>query len=108
MELHIHDLRKLCMNSRTMLTQHAFRRCLERGIEIQDMETVIMRGAIIEQYPDDTPYPSCLIFGRTPDGLPLHVVVGSDGKKLWFITSYYPDADTWEADYQTRKEGGEK
>ena len=33
---------------------------------------------IIEEYPDDFPHPSCLIFGHTKEKKILHIVVGSD------------------------------
>ena len=39
----------------------------EESGEIMDKEVfeAISMGEIIENYPDDEPYPSCLIYGRT-------------------------------------------
>ena len=31
-------------------------------------------GEVIEEYPDDKPYPSALIFGKTTTDRPLHMV----------------------------------
>jgi hypothetical protein len=61
-----------------------------------------MSGEIIEQYPDDYPYPSVLILGYS-DGKPLHVVTGVGGEKVWLITAYFPTLAQWENDYKTRK-----
>ena len=40
----------------------------------QDVFEAVTRGKIIEDYPDDEPYQSCLIYGRTSRDRPLHVV----------------------------------
>jgi len=44
--------------------------------EIRDGEVfeAISSGKIIENYPEDEPYPSCLIYGRTTKNRPLHAV----------------------------------
>jgi len=34
----------------------------------------VCSGEVIEEYPEDTPYPSVLIFGRTLITRPLHIV----------------------------------
>lgn len=63
-------------------------------------------GEIIEEYSDDVPYPSCLIFGRTQTGRPLHIVcapVEEEGR-LIIITVYQPDPTRWEADWRRRKQ----
>ncbi|MFB0533457.1 MAG: DUF4258 domain-containing protein [Anaerolineae bacterium] len=54
-------------------------------------------GEIIEDYPDDTPYPSCLVLGRTQRGRPVHVVcahVPEEDRSI-IITVYEPDPDRW-------------
>ncbi|MBW1940933.1 MAG: DUF4258 domain-containing protein, partial [Deltaproteobacteria bacterium] len=44
--------------------------------EIKDEEVfeAVSAGKIIENYPEDEPYPSCLIYGRTSENRPLHIV----------------------------------
>ncbi|MBI5411525.1 MAG: DUF4258 domain-containing protein [Nitrospirae bacterium] len=61
-------------------------------------------GEIIEEYPDDRPYASCLILGRTKAGRPLHVVcapVLGEGK-LVIITIYEPELSRWDSEYRRR------
>ena len=86
------------------MTQHAELRRRQRKISISDILQTILSGEIIEEYPDDYPYPSCLIFGYTTCGEPLHLVCGVGGGTLFLITAYRPDPERWESDWKTRKE----
>lgn len=75
----------------------------ERDISISDVESCLQTGEIIENYPDDFPHPSCLILGYTKGNKRLHIVVGSDGYTIFFITAYFPSTDKFENDLKTRK-----
>ncbi len=75
----------------------------ERDISIADAKSSLQTGEIIEEYPDDFPYPSCLVFGHTKENKILHIVVGSDSNSLFFITAYFPSTDKFEKDLKTRK-----
>ena len=47
----------------------------ERGIRRADVIRCLESGEIIEDYPDDFPHPSCLVFGRTAaNDVPLSFV----------------------------------
>jgi len=74
--------------------------------EIKDEEVceAVLSGKIIEDYPQDKPYPSCLIYGRTSVGRPLHVVCtyAEDGDKVIIITAYQPRLDRW-IDFERRR-----
>ena len=59
----------------------------------------IAKGEVIEDYPDDYPYPSCLILGEG-----IHIVAGIGDDMLWLITAYRPDLDQWSDDLKTRRE----
>ena len=63
-----------------------------------------MTGEIIEQYPDDFPFPSCLIFGYTMDNRVIHVVISSEGSCGRIITAYIPNTEKFESDLKTRRE----
>lgn len=65
----------------------------------------VCNGEIIEEYPEDMPYPSCLIFGRTIAGRPLHAVCAynKDEDITIIITAYHPDSDRW-VEYKKRRE----
>ena len=83
--------------------KHCLERMQERDISISDVESCLQTGEIIEDYPDDFPLPSCLIYGHTKENKILHIVVGSDGNIIFFITAYFPSTDKFEKDLKTRK-----
>ena len=60
-------------------------------------------SGIIEDYPDDFPHPSCLIFGYTVNNKIIHVVVSMDKESIGIITVYYPSTEKFESDLKTRK-----
>ena len=47
--------------------------------------------------PDDKPYPSCLVYGRTFNGDPIHSVWAFNEKTRYtvLITVYRPDPERW-------------
>jgi hypothetical protein len=71
-------------------------------IRVDEVLEAIDAGEIIEEYPEDEPYPSCLIFGRTGAKRPLHIVCAPvlAEQRLVVITTYQPDPDRWEADFK--------
>lgn len=75
-------------------SDHAVKRMIERSIERSEVEYVIMRGEIIEEYPDDKYFPSCLIYGKTVGGRDLHVQI-SFPPSVVLITTYEPDPEEW-------------
>ena len=63
-----------------------------------------MEGEIIEDYPDDKPFPTALFLGRR-QGDPFHVVTALDSLRgyCFVITVYRPDLNHFEPDYKTRR-----
>ena len=99
----IDDFRSLNEPSKMVITQHSRKRFSERGIVINDVCESIKSGEIIEQYPDDYPFPSCLIMGKSGNRV-IHVVASIEDGLLYIITAYIPNPDKWEEDWKTRKE----
>ncbi len=84
-------------------SKHAVDQSIIRRISIQEMKEAIMKGEIIENYPKDRYGPSCLIFGRTEAGRPLHAQCSYPSRPLIkIITLYEPDSSLW-IDFKTRK-----
>jgi len=71
---------------------------------MDDVGNVLTNGEIIEQYPSDYPFPSCLVLGHTVAGQPLHVVCGSNGEELWLVTAYFPSPAEWSDDLRQRRQ----
>lgn len=87
-----------------VLSEHAKNRCRKRQIKQKDVKNCIMTGEIIEQYPDDFPFPSCLVYGRATDNRIIHVVISSEGECGRIITAYAPNTNKFENDLKTRRE----
>lgn len=100
----IKDLKQYYLDDTVMVTQHASLRFRQRGIRMKDIRNTVMTGTIIEQYEDDTPFPSCLILGKTLLGQPLHVVMSDEGSATSIITAYIPDPKKWDATFTMRKD----
>ena len=75
---------------------------IKRNILRNDVKQVLLTGKIIEEYPTDYPYPSCLILGIISSSVPLYVVYGIGEGRLWIITAYRPDESMWDASYTKR------
>ena len=84
--------------------KHTLIRLAERNIAQDIILEVVLSGKIIEDYPQDKPFPSCLIFKIINDK-PYHAVVAFDSghKKGHIITVYQPTLDKFESDFKTRR-----
>jgi len=89
---------------RLVFRVHAIQRMYQRNITDLEVRYVIAAGEVVEEYPDDTPYPSRLLLGWH-NKRPLHVVVADncDDQENIIITAYEPDSAVWEADFKRRK-----
>jgi hypothetical protein len=83
---------------------HAIERMFHRGISKDDVRSVLEKGQVIEEYPEDQPYPSRLILGWRGTR-PLHVVASNDSNthETIIITVYEPDPAKWEAGFSRRR-----
>lgn len=106
--MQIDEIRKLIRAGHYEVSLHAQQERLEDDLDISEIETAILAGEVIENYPDDPRGPSCLIAGQVGNK-PVHVVVGwtrtrgSEGRTLRMITVYIPKAPKW-SDPRTRGE----
>ncbi len=85
------------------MSSHANLQCIERIIDSLDILEVLQHGEIIEDYPNDYPFPSCLMLGFINPNKPMHVCCGIGEGKIYIITAYYPNPKKWEPDMKTRK-----
>lgn len=85
---------------------HAIRRMVERRISRADIHQVLEQGEVVEEYPEDTPYPSRLLLGFL-DSRPIHVVAADndEAQETIIITTYEPDPDQWDPTFRRRRAG---
>ena len=95
-------------DERIAFKRHAIQRMLERGIKSDELFEALASGYVIEQYPEDYPFRSCLMLGFSAGERPLHAVVSIDEKELyvWIITVYQPNILDWKNGFAQRRTTG--
>ena len=92
----IDEIRRRVARGDLEFFQHAVDQAIIRHISVQELREAIAGGRVIEVYPEDKYGPSCLIFGVTSVGRPLHVQCSDPTRPLVkIITVYEPDAALW-------------
>ena len=99
----IGKIREYYRNDMVFATQHAMERFRQRGIKPLDIRCAVNNGEVIEQYPDDFPFPSCLIRGTDETGRILHICMSDEGSSSRIITAYVPDPEKWDETLTKRK-----
>ena len=99
----IEQFRRLNRAENYVVTMHGRRRLSERGILLSDVINAVDHGEVIETYPEDYPFPSCLILGLSIHNAYLHAVVSLNENLIYLITAYFPSPDEWEPDMKTRR-----
>ena len=102
--MNIEFLKELVKSQKIRWTNHMVIRLLQRNISQEDIENAILNGEIIEEYENDYPYPSCLVYGISLNNNIIHIVCGVNNDELWIITAYYPDKEKWDNSLKIRKE----
>ena len=72
-------------------------------ISVQEVRGVVLRGEIIEDYPEDARGHSCLMLGAGEAGRKIHVVCSPRDEYLAVITAYVPTTDEWDAEFRIRR-----
>ncbi len=101
--IEIENLQKYFLEDKIFVTEHAAERFHQRGIKISDIRHAVNFGEIIEQYPEDYPYPSCLICGKNNSDKIIHAVLSDEGTSSRIITAYFPDSEKWSEDFKMRR-----
>lgn len=99
----IDEIREKIETDQFEFSKHAVDQSIIRRISVQEVREVFANAEVIEDYPEDKYGPSCLIFGRTMAGRPLHIQCGYPSRPLVkIITLYEPDQVRW-LDFRTRR-----
>jgi hypothetical protein len=101
--IQIEKIKSLMKDDKIKWSGHILTRMQQRGIKTIDIINCISNGEIIEYYPDDYPFPSCLILGYSDAGVGIHVVCALGQDYVWMITAYYPGKNEWLKDLKTRR-----
>lgn len=108
MGVQIEDLIRAIGEGNVAITRHAEIERRADGLGYEEIYFSIVEGEIIEEYPQDKPYPSCLVYGDTFEGESVHSVWAyneSNGAAV-LITVYRPDPGRW-IEFRERRHRGE-
>ena len=91
-----------CQN--LVFSSHAIQQMFFRRISKSEVQAVIVYGEVIEENPDDTPFPSYLLLDFV-GGKPIHVVYSYDEATDtgYVVTTYIPDPKLWQINFRKRK-----
>jgi len=92
----IDEIRRRVAHGDLEFSQHAVDQAIIRHISVQELREAIAGGEVIEVYPEDKYGPSCLIFGITKVGRPIHVQCSDPSRPtVKIVTVYEPDTTLW-------------
>lgn len=93
----IQDVITAIKKKRIRITDHADEEAQADYLTFDEIFFSVLQGEVIEDYPKDKPYPSCLIYGNNFEGEPIHSVWAYNTKTSWavLITIYRPDPARW-------------
>ncbi|MBI4556644.1 MAG: DUF4258 domain-containing protein [Candidatus Hydrogenedentes bacterium] len=75
---------------------HADDERIAESLTVEQVESALLSGSIIEQDTEDPRGASCLVLGFASGGLPVHVVCGQNrSRHLIIITVYKPSMPKW-------------
>lgn len=91
------DIIEAIRANQVRITDHADEEAEADQLTFDEIYFSVFHGEIIEDYPTDEPYPSCLIYGQTFSGDPIHSVWAYNERNGWvvLITVYRPDPNMW-------------
>ncbi len=91
------ELQRAIIEGKYNITNHADEELVKDALMFADVREALMRGEVTEDYPNDFPYPSCLVFGMNAKNEPIHAVwVYATQKEIAvLVTAYRPDPRKW-------------
>ena len=92
--MNIDEIRKDFKEKQFRYTKHGLEQRINRGASPQEIEETILNGEIIESYPYDKYGQSCLVYGKTSKGRPLHIQIAFL-PIISIVTVYEPNPNEW-------------
>jgi len=98
--LAIEWIQQCVRESNYLYSHHGDRERQNDGLTLQEVETALLTGRILEAYRDTGRGESCLIVGFTKEGKPVHVVCGLMGTRMVIVTVYIPTPPKFKNPYE--------
>ena len=103
-QLPVDQVRAAAAEGRVEWSRHVLERMAARNLALAVVKEALQTGEIIEEYPEDEPYPSGLFLGWVEDEA-VHAVAAFEASRrvVYIITAYRPDEDHFGPDRRTRR-----
>ena len=100
----LEDLQTAVKLKNFKVTLHALQEKEADDILLSEIKESFQNAEVIENYPEDKPFPSCLVLGFDFKNEPIHSVWAYDeiSSMAVLITVYRPDSNKW-VEYKKRK-----
>ena len=104
MKEYLSNIKDSIVQSRVLWSSHAEFERYQDDLTRDEVLSAILNGEIIEEYDNDKPLPSCLIYGKD-NNKQIHIVIAFNNNTgfIRIITVYIPDFRRWENDLRTRR-----
>ena len=91
-------------SSTIKFSSHAIQRMFEREFQKDSVVDAVRNGEIIQEYPNDKPYPSYLLLAII-NKEPIHIIAAfnENGNEVYVVTVYSPDKKIWSDDFRQRR-----
>lgn len=82
---------------RVVRSRHGLREAAIDNLTLDEIYDSVVRGEIIEDYPDAYPLPACLVLGWNESQNPIHSVwaYNQNTQTAKLVTVYRPNAERW-------------
>lgn len=103
--MNIDSLRTALARGLVYVTDHADEEANNDSLLLEEVYKSLCAGEVIEDYPTDRPYPSCLVMGHNRQNKPIHSVwaYNEDTGFCVLVTVYRPDPERWYDGYKKRR-----
>jgi hypothetical protein len=93
------------VGARVSVSEHAYDEAVADDVSVVDVIDRTASGEVIEDYPDDSRGPSCLVLLRVGAEDAVHAVWAFDAgsARAILVTVYRPDPDRWSDDLKQRR-----
>ena len=78
---------------RVIFRVHAVQRMFERAVSEVDVRTILEQPIMVEEYPEERPYPTRLVLGWA-EGRPLHVLIAQPDPSTTVVLTIYEPSRT--------------
>jgi len=101
------QIKQKVINGEYVYTYHAEIERRADDLAFYQIESAILNGEILEEYPDIGLGESCLVLGFS-ENIPIHAVAGWRGEKVAIITVYIPQPPKFIDPWTRRKRDDQK